>query len=484
MFPRIGLPVGMALGLSLLAGVAQGDPVETVMAELAVMQQALADEVTRLDTPRQLPVRGDIRPHAVSASPQPATLDVMDLRIALVRLARVVGANDQLSVLLAQPQDRVQVLAVRGGRVDLDTLLARAQALGHLGPDGLGLPVVVEPDAQLVIGGGTLPLDRAQGAFVVNFGQLEVIGGTIAGQGRAPARVPQFRPFVVTAGTGTMVLRGAKLRALGFGRSPAFAGVSVIEGGLYRPDAPVVIDGALFSDVQSLSLVRAHSPLVADVVFAGAAGNALELVGTTGAHVSGARFLRIGGDAIRIEKGAQATWLRDIEIYQTGGSGIRLRQASHGTRIEDTLIWQPAKEALAADRSDCLQVSGLRAVGAGQKGVSLRRTRASALRDSAILASGSAGIMVADQPVGTVLALSGNRIAGNKVGLTTAAPAELHLAQNDFSQQFPRFLQGDVQGDTGRLIADLTGTKPLVMLAGGARDTYLPALSCPTQTGG
>lgn len=478
------LAIGPALALGLLAGTAHSDPVEAVIAQTGLKHLQLSTEVAALDAPKSLMARLDEQPQPIDVFSQEADLSVTDLRIVLVQLARVMGGNDQLSVLLAQPQGRMDALSIDAGGMDLETLLTRADALGHLGPNGLTIPVVISGDAQLRIEGQVLPLDRANGAFLANFGRLDLRGGGIEGQGDVNPTVGEFRPFIVTAGTGSMGLHGGTLRHLGYGRTSAFSGVAGIEGGLYRPTRHSVVNGMLLQDVQGVSFVRARTPVVRNSIFADVTGHALELRGTTAAVVADTRFINIAEDAIRIDKGAVATRITEVEIFDVGGNGIRLLAASDATHVEDALIWDAAKSAYSADRSDCLLLRDVQAVQSGEKGVSIRRSRNSRIERSAFLASGSSGLFIADQPTGSVTRLFDNRFAGNKVGLTTASPAELRLEGNNFSDQFPRFLKGDLQADTQRLIADLTGAEPLVMLAGGVEDTFLPELSCTTQTGG
>jgi hypothetical protein len=64
------------------------------------------------------------------------------------------------------------------------------------------------------------------------------------------------------------------------------------------------------------------------------------------------------------------------------------------------------------------------------------------------------------------------------VGISTAAPAEIHLDANDFSQQFPRFLKGDLSGSIAALTANLTGSAPLVLQAGGTDPNLVPPITC------
>ncbi len=74
----------------------------------------------------------------------------------------------------------------------------------------LTTPVVLWSDTRLTLGPGErLDLSRPDGAFLINFGQLVVDGGTIAAVGDRNEHSRPFVPFVTTADGGTVALRNA-----------------------------------------------------------------------------------------------------------------------------------------------------------------------------------------------------------------------------------------------------------------------------------
>lgn len=481
MFPECSSALARLLAVCLLLAAAAGAEVPGgVESQLEARYVALQGELRDLQRPRDLLDRVDLDPAPPTPAPR-ATVELFDLRLALAQMALVVGTNDQLTVLRAQPGGRLLAVSLRDGSIDAAGLLAEARRLDPAAVAGgaMAYPVLVQQGATLRIDGGAmLALDRAEGAFVVNLGRLELAAGGIVASGGANTAAPDFAPFVVTAGTGVLQAEAALFSGLGFGRTPSFSGLAVIVSGLYRPSEPSVLRASLLRDLNAVRFVGTQGSTLADNLFTGARSTALELRGTSGARLLGNRFVDGAGDAIRLSDGARGTWIDGTEIFRPALNGIRLRGASHGTQVRDTLVWQAGKSALSVSRSDCTTVQGLRAVGSGQKGLALRQARASRIAGSAISGSGSAGLYVSQQPEGTVLELEGNRFAANRVGIDTAAPARLRLSANDFSDQFPRFLDGDVQDGSAALIADLSGRQPLVLAAGGTDARFLPPPDC------
>lgn len=455
------------------------EPVEQILSQARADYEDHAIQVAGIVSPEQMLARAG---HALAAPPPQAAapsaeFDLIDLRFILIEMARATGTNDQLSVLRAQPQGRLKALSIQKGDADLSTVIKTATDMGFYGADGLTIPLVIQAGARLTIA-DTLMLDRASGAFLINFGRMEVIGGSIIGAGTENANIPEFRPFFTTLGTGSFDVRGAVIQSLGFGSAPAFSGFAAIEAGLYRPEEVSSIQDTLLRDVMSTQFDGLQSPKIVGSIFDHSSGNALELRQTQNAQVSQNLFINSGGDALRITHGSVGTRVNDIEIYEAGLNGIRVNISSHATRLNDVTIWNAAKIGLSVDRSDCVAISHVSVLFPGQKGVSLRRTRATQLTDSSVLGSRNAGLFVAEQPDGTVLTLARNRIAGNRVGISTAAPAEIHLDANDFSQQFPRFLKGDLSGSIATLTANLTGSAPLVLQAGGTDPNLVPPITC------
>lgn len=464
-------------------GLAASEPlaVEEILDRAAVDYAALRQEV-------------DAQPAFVSASPvdpsrdvaTDATLELIDLRLVMIQIAQVTGANGQLQVLRAQPEGRLKALSLRGGAMGLDTLLTRAGQLapGAVNERKLSLPLAIQRDAELTLTDEeALWLDRAGGAFMVNFGRFETRGGVVLGTDDTNEGSAEFRPFLVTAGAGVFDAQETLFEGLGFGRNPAFAGVAVVSGGLYRAGEPSRLLSAQLRNVGSAHFGGVEAPEITDTLFADMRGTALDLRATRAARVSRNRFVDIAeGDAIELRDNATGTLIVGNQVFRAGKNGLHVLGASHGTLMRDNLVWQAGDSALSVDHADCALVYGLAALASGRRGVSLKLTRGSEMQDSIVVGSGSAGLFVGGQPSDTELRLSANRLAGNRIGLMTAGPGTLQLSGNDFSQQFPRFLKGDLQNEVTRLIGDLHGDSPMTLTAGGGADEYLPPLDCPTQS--
>lgn len=441
-------------------------PDDLTEAGLEARYHALATATAARTGPAQRPATPALPP----TDPQ-ARLTPTDIRIPLLAMARASEARSQATILAAQASGGTRALSLSGGAMRLsDVLTAADQTLPDAtGPHGLRLPLIIEQDAALLIGPTQkLDLDRSAGAFVANFGTLTVTGGSIRSQGPAPVSAPDFAPFVVTTGQGILAAENAYFEGLGFGHGPSFAGVSVVAKGLYRPATPSILRDTLVRNVRSLTFVGAGAPLVSGTIFTQMRGPSVILQGTQDARIENSVFLGGSGrGTLQITGAAQGTLITGSDIYLPHQSGITIESGSHGTTLHDTLVWRAHHHGVLSDASDCLTLRGLRVVAARHGGAVLRGSRGAAVIDSDFVASGHAGLMVADLPGTAETRIEGNRFQGNRSGLETAAPGHLLLIGNDFSDQFPRFLDGDVEAQTPRLLRDLRGAAPITLAAGG-----------------
>ncbi|WP_371156022.1 NosD domain-containing protein [Jannaschia sp. 2305UL9-9] len=409
-------------------------------------------------------------------------LQITDLRIALMKLGRPEDAAAQATVLRAQPDGRRLGITLMSGDITFADLLAALPRMSDtaLASGGLSVPLIIEQGASLLVGpGDALRLDRGTGAFIVNFGTLHVVGGSIAATGHANNPAPDFAPFIATAGQGVMMIEDAHVTGLGFGHAPTYAGLSVMVSGLYRPKAPSRVTGTTFRDTGSLSLSGGADALIADNVFDKGRSSDLILRGTDRARVLRNTFVDgQAGDAIRLSDHATATRIAGNAIYRPRNSGISIADGSHGTDLRDTVIWRPRHHGVLARESDCLSLTGMRILAPRHEGILLRGTRQASIVDTDMIGSGHAGLMIADQPEFARTRIAGNRFAMNRTGIETAAPGHLDLTGNDFSDQFPRFLAGDIQLLTPVVMRDLRGEAPFVLAAGGIDRTLPPPATC------
>ena len=115
------------------------------------------------------------------------------------------------------------------------------------------------------------------------------------------------------------------------------------------------------------------------------------------------------------------------------------------------------------------------------KGISLRAVRAGVVRDNRILANGSAGLFVADQPGETPTVVDANLFVGNRAGLDSASGGKLDLRGNDLTDQFPRFFDGDLNGLTSEIVGNLRGETDMLLSVGHAPRDGLAPLSCSPE---
>ncbi|MAQ84154.1 MAG: hypothetical protein CMH12_13085 [Maritimibacter sp.] len=429
-----------------------------------------------------LPPPVEVRYDTLTLLPD-AEVSLIDVRVTLLQMSQSAGANGQLMVLRAQHGDTPKAIAVQKGTIALSDLMKTPEVIDASGPDGLTLPLVIWPGARLIVGKGeTLKLSRADGSFLANFGALVVNGGAIEGAGAEHADVPEFAPFVITAGTGHMVLRNARLQNLGFNVSPAFGGVTQFTGGLYPAEDRTLVTGSVLRDVLSLTLKGATAPVVTGNLFHAMRGEAVELRATKDAVISGNLFLDgADGNAIRVTNASTGTVIADNRIFRAGGGAIRVDDASHSARITGNIVWRADGVGITVEASDCAVLAGNVALENRMKGISLRAVRAGVVRDNRILANGSAGLFVADQPGETPTVVDANLFVGNRAGLDSASGGKLDLRGNDLTDQFPRFFDGDLNGLTSEIVGNLRGETDMLLSVGHAPRDGLAPLSCSPE---
>ncbi|WP_108483101.1 right-handed parallel beta-helix repeat-containing protein [Oceaniglobus ichthyenteri] len=472
---------GVLTALAMLLMIAQtgaAQPIEPILAEIEARYHTLIKQTRAIKAPTGKAAG------AVSAKTT-AHLVTSDLRVALLKLARTDETEGRKIILAAQGGRDPVALSLAAGQATLPGLLAKAQQLfpGAVGEHGLGIPLIIEQGAELLLDqGAVLSLNRAAGAFVVNFGALTINGGGIiaAGPGNDAA---SFAPFVVTAGQGVMAADNGYFAGLGFGADLTFAGLSVMISGLYPTDRPSVLTGSILRDVGSAVFVGGAGVSITNNRFVDPRRTALILRATHGAQIADNIFTDgASGDAIRLAAGATGTDIRDSEIFQPRESGIALLAGSGDTVLRNVTIWRPRHNGVRAEHSACLSMRNLQILGARQEGVTLRGVQGAKLADSVLIASKRAGLLVADLPGEVTTQITGNRFAMNRTGIETAAAGHLALSGNDFQDQFPRFLAGDVQFMTPDLLRDLTGKEQIILAGGSAPGTPTPAPVCAPDT--
>ncbi len=411
-----------------------------------------------------------------------ADVSMMDIRIALAQLAQSAGANGQLLVLQAQAANPAEAVVIKNGALGLGALMA---AMGEAAEGSVvQRPIVIWPGARLEIGAGdTLALSRTHGAFLLNFGTLVIRGGAVEPAGEANPRVPDFAPFVVTAGAGHALIDGARLTDLGFGVAPAFSGLAFVKGGLYPADGPTILANSVLENLLSVTLRGSEAVLVTGNTVIAPRRHGLELRNTTRIKLEANVIRDAAGNAIRLTNRAMGTEILLNRLYKSGATAIHVETLSHGASIEGNEVWATDGSAIALHRADCARVADNVLIKNRGKGLSLRTVRGAEILTNTFLGNTSAAIFLADQPQGTETRIGGNWFEGNLAGLSSATGDTLLLSANDFTEQFPRFLDGDLTFATPAILGDLTGEAPITLDAGSRPGgAALPPLNCEKES--
>ena len=426
------------------------------------------------------PALRDGTPALPAAAPEVGRLN---LRLVLTMLSQAYGDEGNGRLLQAQSDPAREALVLRAGTVRLADLAAALQAegLAAVAPEAAGgsgavggveltLPLVIWPGAALVLGPGeVLHLNRAEGAFVMNFGRLQIEGATVAATPGVNPQVRAFRPFVTTADGGTLVLRGARMTGLGFGETLKFSGVSVLRSLLRPADRPSRIEGTLFQDVLSVGIAGDGGAQVTGNWFRDARGAALVVTQARGVQVTGNLFAgRLPTNAIRLEGGAQDGVVAGNVILGGQRAGIVVREDSPGAQIGGNVVWAREGGGILINGSACAVVAGNLVIGNAQKGIELRNAPGGRVLANSVLSNASIGIWVADQPPGSTTRIEGNVVAFNNAGLAGARGERLLLQGNDLSRQYLQFLSGDLAPQAAHLARDMRGTVPLLLSAAGS----------------
>lgn len=483
-----------------LAGLLLGAPVQATpttaeaVAELSALDAQLSEAV-QSDAMAALAVMRpglDVAQAEALAALQAADkaeVALTDLRIILAQMSRSAGANNQLMVLRAQAAEVPKALTIKGGTFFLQDLITAIDRQfpdqGLMGDNGFNLPVVIWSDATLVVPpGAMMALNREAGAFLTSFGKLHVAGAQITTSGAVNPKVEDYRPFVAVVGTGWAELTNARFTDLGFGKTAAFSGVSVIGGGLFRAPEPSVIIGSVFEHSGTLSVQSTQDPVVQGNAFLSPNDVALSVRRSDGAVIRGNLFLKTGGKAaLRLSDGSRNTIVRDNTLLQGQGNGIELVGTQVQAQIMDNLIWNHKGVGVSVDRSDCVTIGQNTILRSGTKGISVKTSRHAKVLSNQLYKGRSSAIHVSQQPDGAQTLLQGNVIAQNRIGLSLSSAADVSLQGNDLTHQFPRLLEGDVAFQAGPLLQDLHGAHPVQLTSTSLSLAGLVPVSCPSPHG-
>jgi mannuronan 5-epimerase len=429
----------------------------------------------------QLRTFGELTTPDWAARPSDALqAQAMNLRLALTMLTQAYGAEDVSDVLDAQSSPDQRALVIREGtatlpdlrRMLMETGLQKADATGPL---TLTVPLVIWSGAALHLEKtDTLNLSRAHGAFLMNFGLLQVDGAQIAGTGEMNATSPVYMPFLTTADGGIIQASHARFAGLGFGRTQKFSGFAIMQGTIRTPAQPSWVSDSVFDSVMTVSISLAHDVVLRGNHFSNMRGAALKVSRSIGAQVLLNLFSgQMRTNAIIVEDGSAKAMIKGNVVLAGKRTGIVVRADSPDATVSHNVVYERIGGGIALITSDCGVVSENLVIGNGQKGIEVRSSDEAAITKNMIYDNHSAGLWISAQDNNAVTFMRGNLLAENGAGVSAAAGAAILMEDNDFSHQFQQFLSGDLATQTAHLARDMRGAAAIVLTAGG--------LQVPTQ---
>lgn len=439
---------------------------------------ALIDAAGLADRARQVLTGTGTPDTARPASGDPATFSQMNMRLALTPLIQAFGADGNTAVLVAQTDPNGAAIVITEGDATLDSL--RAHLGAGSGPLTLTRPLIIMQDAALILAPGEeLRLSRADGAFLINFGHLDLRGATISGTADENPSARSFRPFVTTVEAGTVDLRGTTLRDLGFGSTAKFAGFSILRSILQTPERPSRIEDSRFERLQSLVVAGDEGVLVRGNRFVDMAGAALVIQRTADARILSNLFWgAMRTNAIRLENGSENGLVAGNVVLGGDRAGIVVRGDVIDATIAGNIIWDRDGGGIALSDADCSTVHDNLVIANDQKGIEVRSSLSVRLHRNTVFSNHSAGIWISDQAAAAQVLLTENLVAYNGAGLAGANTADILMAGNDFSRQYQQFLSGDLALLTPIVARDMHGTAPFVLASGSPFDPAQPLAPC------
>lgn len=439
-------------------------------------EKAIPELIGELDIPE---LDGIEMPAAVpAADTTPVQMGWVDKRHALAAMAQIYGGTGNRTVMEAGRTGETEALEIRSGVATLSDLRQRLTAR-HLGvdiqtrADVLRVPIVVGRDATLRLQQDELLLlGQRDGAFIVNFGRLEVFGAEISADRKHDEAAKEFAPFIATVGSGTVHISGATFRRLGFGFTAKFAGFSILAHPTMLPDGRNRIENSRFDDLVTVALVGVRHVEVRGNRFFDMRRNPI-LVSRSPDAVVEANL--ISGDtptnAIRVANGSAGTRLTQNIVLEGSRAGLLVSSGSDHVTVERNLIWRRNGGGIKLFNVDCGLVEKNVILDDKQKGVEVRSSTEALLRDNRIIGNHNAGVWVSANTPDTQTYVLGNLLRENGSGISAASGGSIALAGNDLSNQFPRFLDGDITQQFRAVVQDLHGASPIILESGDVRRT-------------
>ena len=373
-----------------------------------------------------------------------------DTQIALTQLSISEGTNNQLRVQQAQHNSKAGIF-ISAGVISLQDLATAAQAQGIAGiamADGvvtLSRPLVIWQGATLLIHpGDVLQMQAAEGAFLLNFGKLDLRGATLRSDVAADVPETQYRPFVLTSGSGQVYAEANQFQALGMAELGPFAGFVISTQGLFASTTPSVLRGNRFEDIGGVALIGTKAAQVTQNAFLASRGGALILAQVgAGAVLGNTIYATKAGAGLRVTARSKDTLIAGNLVLGGQGNGVQVDGGSFGITLRGNAVLDNAQSGLAAKTASCLSVKDNVIAANGAVGLRLTKTGYVQVAGNALVGNAGSAIAVGAQLTKARMELNSNLMAQNQIGLTGAALHLVTLRDNDLSAQLPRIFDGE-----------------------------------------
>lgn len=401
-----------------------------------------------------------------------------DTQIALTQLSISEGTNNQLRVQQAQQGSQAGIF-LSGGVISLQDLAKTAQAQGVEGIAiagdvvTLSRPLVVWQGASLLIHpGDVLQMQSAGGAFLLNFGTLDLRGATLRSDVADTAAEAQYRPFVLTSGSGQVYAEANQFRGLGMAGLGPFAGFVISTQGLFASTTPSVLRDNRFEDIGGVALIGTKGAQVTQNAFLGARGAALTLAQIAeGAALGNTIYDTKEGAGLRITARSKDMLVAGNLVLGGQGNGVQVDGGSFGITLRGNAVLDNAETGLVAKTAECLSVQDNVIAANGAIGLRLIKTGYVQIAGNALVGNAGSAIAVGAQLTKARLDLSGNLMARNQIGLTGAALRLVTLRGNDLSAQLPRMFDGEfAQHQAAFLTSGRTDQAAVFQISSAAAD--------------
>lgn len=457
-------------------------PATHTMAPATLIAKAGLQGYVTLDT-----VHGYVpRLTSTTTAPAPVTGQAMDMRLGMTILTQSFGPKENKTVLDAQGETGRQALTILSGVATLADIrrLLHATHLQFPQENGvltLDVPLIIWKGAQLhLLPGETLALNRTTGALILNFGHITVDGATITAVGEPNPHNERFRPFIATSGGGSAHLDQAQISGLGFGRSPKFSGFSLVHNPLFPVQYPTRIIDSLFYDIVGVAISGASDVTIQSNIFHNMRGSAVSTAQSRHVRVISNLFTGTSQtNAIRIEQGSGHAIVAGNVILNGERAGIVIRHNSHHALVTRNIVWSRNGGGIVLSHSTCSRVVSNLVMDNGQKGIEVRSSKDSTIKGNLVMANHSAGIWISAQADAAQTFVSANILSGNGSGIAAATGASIILKDNDFTEQFPQFLSGDLALQSRHIAQNITGQEQIILTAAGRKQNIKLHTVCP-----